>query len=82
LQSLAKPLCTGLRLHRAMFLRQDGTEAAMISWLGFGTRPQMLLIRAGRGRDNVLLSASPSPSIREYSRWPGAASERVELAFY
>jgi hypothetical protein len=40
----------------------------MISWLGFGASPQLLFIQAGRYRENLLLSTSPTPSIREYLR--------------
>ena len=57
-----------LRPPRATFLRQDGAEAAMISWLGSGAWSPLLLIQAGRDRENVLISASPMPGIREYLR--------------
>ena len=38
----------------------------MIAWLGSGASPLSLLIQAGRDRENVLISASHSSSIREY----------------
>ena len=56
-----------LRPPRATFLRQDGAEAAMdlLAWV-WGPGPPLLLIQAGRDRENVLISASPMPNIREY----------------
>jgi hypothetical protein len=40
----------------------------MISWLGSGAWPPRLLIQAGKDRENMLISASPMPGIREYLR--------------
>jgi hypothetical protein len=41
--------------------------AAIPLGLGLEHRPLLLLIQAGRGRVILLISASPTPSIREYS---------------
>ena len=35
-------------------------------WLGSGAWPPLLVIQAGRDRENVLISVSPMPNIREY----------------
>ena len=51
----------------------------MIAWLGSGASPLSLLIQAGRDRENVLLSVSPTSRQKNPSRQREDCQEGTSL---